>query len=369
MNGVYERRLYEDARKDALRIVDKNLDVFTDGYPHVSQDHVYRREENALWTCSFFPGMCYLAYELSGDKKYLKHTRDYLDSFEERLRLRRNITHDLGFLYTLSCVAAYKLTGDERAEKIAREAARMLCERYNEKGKYIQAWGEMGIGYPNVKIIIDTMLNLPLLYWTGEAEQTQIAKNHATTAADYLIRKDYTSYHTYLMNPETGEAVCGKTHQGYADESTWARGQAWAVYGFALSYAYTKEERFLTVARKTAEVFIKNLPKDSVPYWDFTFTDGNPDLRDTSAGAIFACGLLELCNLVGEEEQKRYHDIVNKVMTSLYENYALKSERSNGVLGEGVYHRDDGANECVIWGDYFYMEALTRILTDWERYW
>lgn len=156
------------------------------------------------------------------------------------------------------------------------------------------------------------------------------------TAADYLIRGDYTSYHTYLMDPETGEAICGKTHQGYADESTWARGQAWAVYGFALSYAYTREERFLTIARKTAEVFIENLPEDSVPYWDFAFTDDNPDLRDTSAGAIFVCGLLELCSFVEEEEQKRYHGIVNKAMMSMYENYALKSENTNGVLGEGV---------------------------------
>lgn len=292
-----------------------------------------------------------------------------MDSFENRLQERRHITHDLGFLYTLSCVAGYKLTGNRRAEKTARKAAGMLARRYNEKGKYIQAWGEMGIGYPDVKIIIDTMLNLPLLYWTGEADKLEIAKNHAVTAADYLIRGDYTSYHTYLMDPETGEAICGKTHQGYADESTWARGQAWAVYGFALSYAYTREERFLTIARKTVEVFIENLPEDSVPYWDFAFTDDNPDLRDTSAGAIFVCGLLELCSFVEEEEQKRYHGIVNKAMMSMYENYALKSENTSGVLGEGVYHRDDGANECVIWGDYFYMEALTRILMDWKRYW
>lgn len=164
------------------------------------------------------------------------------------------------------------------------------------------------------------------------------------------------------MNPETGEAICGKTHQGYADESTWARGQAWTVYGFALSYAYTKEPHFLDIAVKAAEVFIENLPEDFVPYWDFTFYDKNPDLRDTSAGAIFVCGLLELCNYVSEEQQSQYHRLVNAIMRSLYYKYRVnKVQEANGILGEGVYHRMDGADECVIWGDYFYMEALMRI--------
>lgn len=370
MNRVYKREIYEAAWKEALHMVDKNLDYFVNQYPHVSEKHIYSKEENTLWTSSFFIGMCYLAYEMTGETRYLKHKDQYLDSFSQRLENRRGISHDLGFLYTLSCVALYKLTGDMRAKKLAEDAASVLIERYNEKGRYIQAWGEMGIGYPDVKIIIDTMLNLPLLYWTGDPNKIRIAKNHAETAANYLVRKDYSSYHTYLMNPETGEAICGKTHQGYADESTWARGQAWTVYGFALSYSYTKEEHFLTVAREAAEVFIRNLPEDAVPYWDFTFTDKSPDLRDTSAGTIFVCGLLELCNFVDQEQQERYHKIVDAVMRSLYETYVFRSENTNGLLGEGVYHRSHGANECVIWGDYFYMEALVRILNDgWERYW
>ena len=363
----FNRERYEAALQDALHMVDKNLDYFVDRYPHVSEKNVYPKEENALWTSSFYIGMCYLAYEMTGDEKYLKHTEAYLDSFKERLEKRVHISHDLGFLYTLSCVALYKLTGNERAEKLAKAAAKVLTERYNEKGRYIQAWGEMGIGYPDVKIIIDTMMNLPLLYWAGE---TEIAKNHASTAADYLVREDYSSYHTYLMDPETGKAVCGKTHQGYEDESTWARGQAWTVYGFALSYSYTKEERFLTVAKEAAQVFIRNLPKDSVPYWDFTFTDERPDLKDTSAGAIFVCGLLELCDFVDDETKERYKEAADAVMKSLYEKYTLRTDETNGLLGQGIYHRNHGADECVIWGDYFYMEALVRILKDkWERYW
>ena len=364
------KQMYFQALQEAIDIVEKNLDAFSDTFPHVSKNNHYEPEKNALWTASFYPGMCCLAYELTEDPKFLKNQDKVLDSFEERLQKRIHITHDLGFLYTLSCVSLYKLTGNQRAEQIAKKAVTMLAERYHEKGKYIQAWGEMGIGYPDVKIIIDCMLNLPLLYWSGNEKYIKMAENHADTAAKYLIRPDYTSYHTYLMNPETGEGVCGKTHQGYEDESTWARGQAWAVYGFALSYRYTKKEKFLQIAKETAEIFIRNLPSDFVPYWDFTFSDEKPDIRDTSAGAIFVCGILELCNYVSKEESKNYLSIAEDIIQNLYKSYTTKNiADSNGILREGMYHRDDGAGECVIWGDYFYMEALVRLVSDWNPYW
>ncbi|HBY71470.1 MAG TPA: glucoronyl hydrolase [Lachnospiraceae bacterium] len=365
-----EKKLYKDALQEILKKLELGLNVFINQYPHVSKNNIYSAENNTLWTSSFFPGICYLAYQMTGDKKYLSHQESYLDSFEDRIVNRRHISHDLGFLYTLSCVAAYQLNGSKRAYDLAHLAADVLTERYNEKGQYIQAWGEMGVSYPDVKIIIDTMLNLPLLYWTGNQKNYDIAYNHAKTTAKYLVRKDFSTYHTYLMRPETGEAVCGKTHQGYADESTWARGQAWAVYGFILSYRYTKDKEFLHIAKETARVFIENLPKDFVPYWDFHFTDNNPDIKDTSAAAIFCCGLLELCQFVGEEDKKYYHSIVYTMIKSLFENYSTKGiKESNGFLTEGVYHRGDGAEECVIWGDYFYFEAITRLLKDAKTFW
>lgn len=365
-----EKEFYEKALQHVLTKVEMGIDEFVTKYPHVSSNLVYSGEENKLWTASFFPGICFLAYEITKDEKYLAHTEQYLDSFEERIVNRVHITHDLGFLYTLSCVANYKLTGNERARKLALVAADLLAERYNEKGEYIQAWGAMGISYPDVKIIIDTMFNLPLLYWSGLEKNFEIARNHAKTAAKYLIREDYSSYHTYLMRPETGEAVIGKTHQGYADESTWARGQAWAVYGFALSYRYTKEPEFLTTARETAKVFRNNLPKDFVPYWDFNFTDENPDIKDTSAAAVFCCGLLELCKYVEDHEKEEYLQLTDQILRSLYENYSTKELKdSNGFLTEGVYHRNQGSRECVIWGDYFYFEAISRLLIDTKAFW
>lgn len=371
---VWQRSTCKAAYEEELTYIEsvlrENLDLFVGKYPHVSVNNRYTAEENVLWTSSFFVGMCYLAYEHTGDEIFRKYEKEHLDSFQDRLDRRRGISHDLGFLYTLSCVACYKVTGNRRAKEIACRAARMLAERYHEKGKYIQAWGDMGIGYPDVKIIIDTMLNLPLLYWTEETELAEIARNHALTASETLVRPDYSTYHTYLMNPETGEAVCGKTHQGYADESVWARGQAWAVYGYALSYRYTGEPRFLQVAQRAAEVFRKNLPADSVPYWDFTFTDQHPDIRDTSAASIYVCGLLELCRYVGEAQAEEYLRQAETVMKSLRENYTTRGMAGvNGILTEGMYHRHDGQEESTIWGDYFYMEALMRLTGDWRLYW
>lgn len=369
-NGSFGADLCRKAMTDALNKFEAGFDRFTKKFPHVSKNYVYHPEENDLWTASFYPGIAYLAYDITGDESYLAHAGEYLDSFEERLELKRSINHDLGFLYTLSCVAYYKLTGDRRAGDIARRASDLLMERYNERGRYIQAWGRMGLKYPEVKIIIDTMMNLPLLYWTGDERKREAARRHAVTSARYLIREDFSSFHTCLMNPDTGEAVAGKTHQGHADGSTWARGQAWAVYGFTLSYLYTEDEAFLIVAKKTAEYFIDNLPGNFVPYWDFTFTDENPDLRDTSAASVFVCGLLELSKYVEQEEAKFYGQVARSIMESLYKSCSTAGNPgADGFLLEGVYHRSNGANECTIWGDYFYFEALVRLLKDWKPYW
>ena len=373
-DGQYNEALYREALEAAVKKVRENLEVYIDKYPHVSENNVYPQEENKLWTASFFPGIVYLTYEITGDKSYLRYSDEYVKSFKLRVEEGRTVTHDLGFLYTLSCVANYKLTGNEEAKAVALKAADVLISRYNEKGRYIQAWGAIGLKYPDVKIIIDTMLNLPFLYWasevTGDRKYHDIAYNHAITASQSIVRDDASTYHTYLMNPDTGEAVEGKTHQGRFDESTWARGQAWAVYGFALSYTYTKEPYFLDVARKTANYFLNHLPQDHVPYWDFSFTDTEPDIRDSSAAAITLCGLLELAKHVEGQERELYQKAAYKIVESLYINYSTKDDpHSNGLLLHGMYHRTNGADECTIWGDYYYFEALVRLLKDWKMYW
>jgi Glycosyl Hydrolase Family 88. len=365
-SDMYLYKLMTTEIEEKLR---RTASLYTKGFPHVSEKYEYIAEPNNLWTSSFYPGMMFLMYDLTGDDFFLKYTEDYLDSFEERLDKRAHISHDLGFLYTLSSVAPYKLTGNERGKKVAQRAADMLAERYNEDGQYIQAWGEYGVGTPDVRIIIDTMLNLPLLYWSENEKHHEMAIAHARTSAKYLVRDDYTSFHTYWMNPQTGAPVRGATHQGLRDESTWARGQAWTVCGYALSYMYTKEKEFLEVATKAARVFIDNLPEDSVPYWDFNFNDNAPDIRDTSAASIFICGLLELCKWVDEETAEEYRQVVYKMMRSLFDKYFEHNPDTCGVLREAMYHRDGGADAYTSWGDYFFLEALVRLQKDWKLFW
>lgn len=364
-----DQGLYALMTAEILEKTRRALDTFVDKYPHVSEGLVYPPQENRLWTSAFFPGTVYLCYDMTGDKAFLKHADDYLDSYAQRLEKRVGISHDLGFLYTLSCRACHMLTGNERALAIEREAERLLAERYNEKGGYIQAWGPMGIDYPDVRIIIDTMMNLPLLYNSDQPAYREMAYRHARTSSTTLMRPDRSSYHIYLMRPDTGEAVSGHTHQGYRDNSTWARGQAWAVYGYALSYRHTKDPLFLEVAKQAAEVFIENLPADFVPYWDFAFTDRVPDIRDTSAASIFTCGLLELAGHAGPEASDRYRRVAQTVVRSLYDHYFLHDPDRAGILTEGMYHRDHGARECTSWGDYFFFETLVRLQKEWNPYW
>lgn len=380
-NRIVEYELNESTfdryLKKSMDIVNRNIDYFTKGFPHVSQNNQYVQEENKLWTASFFPGMAYLGYAMTQDDSFIRARQFYLDSFANRMEKGHMETHDIGFLYSLSCVALYKLTANKRAKDIALSAADKLVARYNPQGQYIQAWGKMGIGVPDVKIIIDCMMNLPLLYWasqeTGVEKYRQIAQNHAHTSAKYLVREDGSTFHTYLMDPVSGRAIEGRTHQGRYDETTWARGQAWSLYGFTLSYMYTKDDVLLQKAIQSANYFINNQPENFVSYWDFSFTDVNPDIRDTSASAIAAAGLLELSTYVGEEQKELYEKTAKVILQQLCLHYFIDDTKEGlsgcGLLKEGMYHRDHGFNECTVWGDYFFMEALCKVKGSKVLFW
>lgn len=349
-------------------------------YPRVSKENDFTCVPAANyggWTDSFYIGEVYLTYNMTQDEVFLQYTNDYLDSFEARLERGDVITHDLGFLYSLSCVALYKETGDERAKQLAIRAADFLTDRYNEHGGFIQSWGEFNPGKKEgekVQIIIDSMMNLPLLYWasetTGNSRYADIASSHAEVCRKYLVRADGSTYHVYEMDPYTGGALYGHTSQGYKDESTWARGQAWAIYGFALAYGYTGKLAYLETSEKCANYYINHLPNNLVPYWDFTFSDDNPDIRDTSAGAVGACGLIELGNYVADKRKEDYISIASSTIDSLYRNYYIKDTDVVWLLSDGMRSREDGAI-CTVWGDYFFYEALARLFApeQYVRFW
>ena len=349
---------------------------------HSSVQNIYPACDNDQWTCGFWPGEVWLSYERTGDEAFKKTAMTLVASFDHRIRHKIEVDHhDMGFLYSPSCVAAYKLTGSETARRAALLAADQLCSRFREKGQFIQAWGPNNAA-DNYRLIIDCLLNLPLLYWasevTGDPHYRDIAVAHTRTSVQNLVRPDHSTYHTFFFDPETGAPLRGATRQGYRDGSAWARGQAWGVYGMALSYRYTGDEACIRLFRQVTDYFLEHLPADGVPYWDLEFTSGD-EPRDSSASAIAACGMLEMAPHLPAEEAARYTAEARRLAAALVDTCAVTDPAvSNGLLLHGVYARcspynpiprDRGVDECNTWGDYFYMELLTRLTSDWHPYW
>lgn len=378
----------KEAIQAALKQIDGNLETFARVCPHdTTINNVYppRRLRdnpegtNVGWTTGFWPGILWLAYEWTGDDQYRRVAEMQGESFAARMRSKFDVDHhDLGFLYTPTAIAAYRLTGDEDAKAVAVEAARTLLNRFWEKPGIIQAWGRMDDPNQKGRTIVDSLMNLPLLFWasevTGDPVFRQSAIRHAEQLQRTFVRADDTTYHTYYFDTETGAPLYGKTAQGAADESCWARGQAWAMYGFTLSYAYTKNPAFLETAQRLTDYFLAHVPADGVVYWDLAFGDGSGEEKDSSASAIAACALLEMVKWLPEGARKdRYARAAAETVEALATKYAANSvPGSNALILHGVYSKPggNGVDEANLWGDYFYMEALIRMAKpDWKMYW
>ncbi|WP_350238569.1 glycoside hydrolase family 88 protein [Pectobacterium colocasium] len=366
-----------DAIQDVLKRLDEMLPRFSHTFPAGSaSEGRYLAVEKVDWTEGFWTGMLWLAWEVTGDDKYRQVAEGLLDSFEMRLDNRIKVdTHDLGFLYLLSCVNAWRLTGNERARSLALRAAELLYQRYNETAGVIQAWGDLSDPARQGRMIIDCNLNVPLLFWaaneTGKAHYRQAAQRHLALAARYLVRDDASTFHTFYMDVHTGRPLRGDTHQGFSDDSCWARGQAWGIYGFALGFNYTGDGELPELSRKLTHYFLNRLPEDHVCYWDLIFTPQDNAYRDTSAAAIAVCGMAELLKQLPITDPLRpaYHHAIALIAQNLRQHYF--AHHSDGLLREGVYNfgRNMGINEPNLWGDYFWFEALIRLTRIWTPYW
>lgn len=347
---------------------------------HSSVNNIYPACGNVQWTCGFWPGEIWLAYEHTGEACFKSAGEELVKSFDRRIREKREVDHhDMGFLYTPSCVAPYKLTGNETAKEAAILAADQLLTRWQPGGEFFQAWGPMGAP-ENYRYIIDCLLNLPLLYWasevTGDSKYADMARAHTKTCFAYSFRPDGSTFHTFYLHPD-GAPDRGETCQGYRADSAWARGQAWGIYGSALSYRYTRENLCLQLFRKALEFYLSRLPEDMIPYWDLIFSDGSGEPRDSSSAAIAACGLLEAKRYLPAPEGERCQRLAEQMLGSLAEHYATDPKPGTGLLLHGTYSKkspfntctEEGVDECTSWGDYFYMEALTRLTADWKPYW
>ncbi len=377
------KECFTQAYDRAAELILKATDEFTEKFPDsASVNNFYQPVINYEWTPGFWTGEVWLAWEKLKDEKLKRTAEIEVDDFLRRIREKDGVNHhDMGFLYCPSCVAAWKLTGNEKGRQAALMAADNLMGRFHEKGQFFQAWGELGAPN-NYRLIIDCLLNMPLLFWageeTGDPGYAEKARAHIRTAMKNIIREDNSTYHTFFFDPETGEPLRGVTHQGYRDGSAWARGQAWGIYGSALAYRFLREDDYVDIFRRVTDYFLDHLPKDKIPYWDFDFTDGSDEPRDSSASAIAVCGMLEMSKYLPEDQAAWYTQKAEELTEALIRECAVTDQAvSNGLLLHGTYAKsspyntcaDNGVDECVAWGDYFYMEALTRFLKDWEPYW
>ncbi|WP_320992971.1 glycoside hydrolase family 88 protein [Enterocloster bolteae] len=356
-----------------------NMEYLGTRFPSsATRNQTYGVIDNIEWTDGFWTGLLWLCYEYTGDDAFknlaLKNVDSFLNRVEKRIELDH---HDLGFLYSLSCVAGYKLTGSAEGRKAGLLAADKLMERFQEKGGFIQAWGELG-ARDNYRLIIDCLLNIPLLHWafleTGNPVYRNAAVRHYEAACNNVIRDDASAYHTFYFDPGTGEPLKGVTRQGYSDDSAWARGQAWGIYGIPLNYRYVKDDSAFNLFQGMTNYFLNRLPEDQVCYWDLIFTDGSNQSRDSSAAAIGVCGIHEMLKYLPEVESDKntYRHAMHCILRSLMERYtAPEIKPGNPVLLHGVYswHSGKGVDEGNIWGDYYYMEALMRFYKDWNLYW
>jgi unsaturated chondroitin disaccharide hydrolase len=373
----------------ALRTVRANMAEFGDRYPGDTTVHDryllrpaaagLREGANTGWTTSFWPGVLWLAFELTNDETYLRAALSHVRGFTERIEnLVDADTHDLGFLYSLSCVTAWRHRGDETARRGALRAADHLLTRVLEPAGIIQAWGNLDDPRQRGRTIIDSLMNTPLLFWasqiSGDDRYANAARRHTTQLRDHILRQDGTTFHTFYWDVDTGEPLRGETEQGNSDGSCWARGQAWGIYGFALNHRHTGDASFRTAALRCADHFLARLPDDQVPYWDLEFSESSGEQRDSSAAAIAACGLVELADALSTDPRaEQYRAAAGRILTSLIDNYSTQHQpQSNALILHGVYDKPKGAgvDEGNLWGDYFYLEALTRLTrSDWIGHW
>lgn len=395
----------------ALRTITANIETFGDRYPaDTTAGNRYPLRPaaagqpegaNVGWTTSFWAGAIWLAYELTGDEKFRDAGLSHVENFAQRVERRIDLdTHDLGFLYTLSCVLPWRSLKDEApgvpqqagpggdegepvraasarssaelrqlARRAALAAADHLMTRFLEPAGIIQAWGDLHDPRERGRTIIDSLMNTPLLFWasevSGDPRYAAAARRHTGQLREHILRPDGTTFHTFYWDPDTGQPLRGETEQGHADDSCWARGQAWAIYGFSINHRYTGDPSFLDAARRCADYLLAHLPADLVPYWDLAFTDGSGEERDSSAAAITVCGLLELASLLPDgPDREGYQRAARQILASLIDGYSTANHPdSNALLLHGVYDKPKGkgVDEGTLWGDYFYLEALTRL--------
>lgn len=327
---------------------------------------------NSDWWCSgFYPGTLLYLYEaIQAPALKEKAIATFDDLQKEQFN---TTTHDLGFMMYCSFGNAERLEKKESYEAVLMNSAKSLAARYNDKAKAIKSWDSAPwnkAGEGEMAVIIDNMMNLELLFWATEFSKDStyynIAVNHANTTIKNHFRPDFSSYHQVTYDETTGAVKAQITNQGYADSSSWARGQAWALYGYTVMYRFTKEEQYLQQAQGIADYVLAhpNLPADKIPYWDFDAPDIPNALRDSSAAAVMASALLELGTFANGKTATTYTTAATTMLQTLLTPTYLATAGTNGgfILKHGVGNMPNNTeiDTPLTYGDYYFIEALVR---------
>lgn len=364
MDQLKDREWINRAWEDVAGKLKRTSQRIGISFPHQSVNGQYDNASIDWWTNGFWPGLMWLMVHVTNDQRY----RRIAEGCEEKLDEAFNrgfdgLHHDVGFMWMLSAVANYRLTGNADSRRRGLIAAAYLASRFNIRGEYLRAWNDDKVGWT----IIDSMMNLPLLYWASQELDDPrfrfIAEAHANKVLKYFIREDGSVEHIIDFNPYTGEKIASFGGQGYENGSAWARGQAWAIYGFVLSYNYTKEEKYLNAAKRVAHFFIAALPEDRVSPCDFRAPEGGGAIKDVTATACAASGFLEIVKAVPDYEKKLYQNAALQMLAGLYHNYGAWDEDEEGLLTKGTiaYHQTEGRHVPLIYGDFFFVEALLKL--------
>jgi unsaturated chondroitin disaccharide hydrolase len=331
-----------------------------DDFPHITERGRWRTTPDGVWTGGFWAGLLWLAHRVDGSERALEAAIAATDRLLPRAFDAHN--HDLGFMFFPSAVRGWEVTGAARFETAAIDAARSLAGQFNHRAGFIPGWGFFGGAEWSGSVLIDTIMNLPLLAWAvgrgAEPSLMTVVHRHAATALAHHCRPDGSVYHVYRFDPDDGRPLGGDTYQGLNAASAWSRGQAWALTGFAILAAMTGEQRYLEASRRIAGFFMSRLPEDAVPRWDFDVTD--PDApRDASASAIASFGLLKLHGLTGEAAHR---DAAVVLLRALVAQCANRGSQG-GVLLHATADLPHGLgiDASTMYGDFYYLKALLRL--------
>ena len=381
--GTYEisKGKLDRAIEKALDKLEQNIPNWTDRFADTnSVEYKYVPGSNNNWECGMQTGTYWLAYELSGNPKFREVAEKHLATYRERFENCVGMdNHDVGFVYAPSCVAAYKITGDENIKRLALDVADYYYNTsYAKEGGFVLRICGRKHDTGGCRTMMDTLMNVPFLFWAGQEsgkqEYTEAALSQNKITEKYLIREDASSFHHYQFEPGTYKPLRGLTLQGYSDDSCWSRGHAWGVYGFPIAYSYTKADFLRELHKDITYYMLNHLPEDLIPYWDLVFTEGE-EPRDSSAGVIAACGMKEMCKYLPDSAPQKvvFENASAQMLEKVIDCCTGDIGREYDGLICHVTHakpQKKGIDECAVYGDYFYLEALMRFVNpDWNRYW